>query len=215
MPFGIDTTPRAVVLIPDTPLEVLLDGIVSGRVVRGVTAHGCAWRNDLAATAAHFARFGLAVAQQLLETKRLDRRFLQTQPTTAARRLHARHAVAILLANLVDILGSARWPPGEALARKRHRERRHAPCADLVHGEVGCGVSHGEDRDDIGTRLQPRGDSKLAERAEAEPQLLLMSPCISTPRNAARSRVLLDEPLVVGDTRQPHFWWQILRPRWR
>jgi hypothetical protein len=24
---------------------------------------------------------------------------------------------------------------------------------------------------------------------------------------AARSRVLLDEPLVVGESRQPHFWW--------
>ena len=28
---------------------------------------------------------------------------------------------------------------------------------------------------------------------------------------AVRSRVLLDEPLVVGESRQPHFWWQILR----
>ena len=34
--------------------------------------------------------------------------------------------------------------------------------------------------------------------------------------HAGRSRVLLDEPLVVGrETRQPHFWWQILRLRWR
>jgi hypothetical protein len=31
---------------------------------------------------------------------------------------------------------------------------------------------------------------------------------------AARSRVLLDEPLVV-ESRQTHFWWQILRLRWR
>ena len=31
----------------------------------------------------------------------------------------------------------------------------------------------------------------------------------------ARLRVLLNEPLVVGETRQPHFWWQILRLRWR
>ena len=32
---------------------------------------------------------------------------------------------------------------------------------------------------------------------------------------AARSGVLLEEPLVVGESRQPHFWWQILRLRWR
>eukprot|EP00964_Phaeocystis_antarctica_P041351 scaffold23647_cov60-Phaeocystis_antarctica.AAC.2 len=36
--------------------------------------------------------------------------------------------------------------------------------------------------------------------------------------HAARSRVLLDEPLVVGETRQNHTsgaWWQILRLPWR
>ena len=25
----------------------------------------------------------------------------------------------------------------------------------------------------------------------------------------------VEEPLVVGETRQPHFWWQILRLHWR
>ena len=34
-------------------------------------------------------------------------------------------------------------------------------------------------------------------------------------RGLEHCAMLLDEPLVVGETRQPHFWWQILRLRWR
>ena len=39
--------------------------------------------------------------------------------------------------------------------------------------------------------------------------------CACYNLHTARSRVLLDEPLVVGETRQPHFRWQILRLCWR
>ena len=38
---------------------------------------------------------------------------------------------------------------------------------------------------------------------------------LQTPRSHVDRRRGVEERLVVGETRQPHFWWQILRLRWR